>query len=109
MKNAELMGLHSPGAKVPLEMSVSPMDLDETVRYIVILRDISERKKVERQLVLSKEKAEEATHAKARFLSTMSHEIRTPLNAVIGAVNLMLGEKPREDQVQYLDIRKVFL
>ena len=36
---------------------------------------------------------------KENFLSTMSHEIRTPLNAIVGFTNLLLQEKPREDQI----------
>jgi signal transduction histidine kinase/CheY-like chemotaxis protein len=40
-------------------------------------------------LVEAKETAEEATKAKAVFLSTMSHELRTPLNGIVGTANLL--------------------
>ncbi|HEY5824654.1 MAG TPA: PAS domain S-box protein [Cyclobacteriaceae bacterium] len=70
------------------------------------LRNISERKKVEEDLLKAKEKAEEATLAKSQFLSMMSHEIRTPLNAIIGITNIMLDEKPREDQLESLKLLK---
>lgn len=43
-------------------------------------------------LIEAKEKAEEATKVKSRFLSVMSHEIRTPLNAIIGVANLLSDE-----------------
>lgn len=44
------------------------------------------------ELIISKEKAEEAAHAKTQFISTMSHELRTPLYGVIGITNMLLDE-----------------
>lgn len=70
------------------------------------VRNISERKKVEEDLLKAKEKAEEATLAKSQFLSIMSHEIRTPMNAIIGITNIMMDEKPREDQLESLKLLK---
>ena len=48
------------------------------------IRDISQRKKTEADLIASKEKAEENDRLKTAFLQNMSHEIRTPLNGIIG-------------------------
>lgn len=50
------------------------------------------------------EDAQQGLKAKTEFLSTMSHEIRTPLNAVIGMSNILLHDKPREDQRENLEV-----
>jgi signal transduction histidine kinase len=61
-----------------------------------IARDITDRKRVEqevmslnRRLEEAAAKAEAANRAKSTFLSTMSHEIRTPMNAILGYAQLM--------------------
>jgi signal transduction histidine kinase len=53
-------------------------------------------------LIVARQRAEEAAQAKQIFMSTMSHEIRTPLNEVIGITNLLLQGNPREDQMDYI-------
>ena len=61
-----------------------------------------DRRTFEREIVVAKEKAEEASNAKAQFVSTMSHEIRTPLNAVVGITHLLLTEDPKPEQIKNL-------
>lgn len=55
-----------------------------------------------RELTIEKEKAERASKARADFLSTVSHELRTPLNAINGITYLLLQEKPKASQLNYL-------
>jgi len=56
------------------------------------------------ELTIAKEKAEEASVAKERFLSTMSHEIRTPLNAIIGISHLLQKSPLNAEQQENVDI-----
>jgi signal transduction histidine kinase/ActR/RegA family two-component response regulator len=58
------------------------------------------------ELIIAKEKAEKASQARADFLSTVSHELRTPLNAINGITHLLLEEKPKKSQLDYLSSLK---
>ena len=58
-------------------------------RWVVISRDITERRHVQDELQRAKEQAEASNRAKGEFLANMSHELRTPLNAIIGFTELI--------------------
>lgn len=94
------------GHQIDVEISMTSVKLKD--RYIIssFIRDISQRKEYEREIIDARDKAEEASAAKLTFLSMMSHEIRTPLNAVIGTSQLLLAENPRKDQLENLNILK---
>jgi PAS domain S-box-containing protein len=71
-------------------------------RMIGTLIDITERKRVEAQLVEAKVAAENASRAKGDFLAMMSHEIRTPLNGVLGFAELLSTTPLELPQIEYL-------
>jgi PAS domain S-box-containing protein len=52
--------------------------------YIIIMEDITEKRRMLDALIKAKEKAEESDRLKTAFLHNISHEIRTPMNAIIG-------------------------
>jgi len=74
------------------------------LRLIGAMQNITERKLAERALILAKEEAESATHAKSAFLATMSHEIRTPLNGVLGMAQAMAMGDLAAEQRERLDV-----
>ena len=67
-------------------------------RLLLIIRDISERKRAERALLEAKLAAESAADAKGHFLANMSHELRTPLTGILGMSELLL-DSPLEHLV----------
>ena len=96
------------GTFIWMESSSHPFfDVDgNMVGFQTSARDVTQRKEFQQELILAKERAEEATKTKSQFLSMMSHEIRTPMNAIIGLSNLLLGDDPRQDQVDSLELLK---
>ena len=93
------------GSLIPVDIALQYLaPQDENARFVAIVRDFSERQRIERQLKTEKEKAEQATKYKSEFLANMSHEIRTPMNGVLGMLELLEITKLNEKQKSYLQI-----
>ncbi|MBQ3061814.1 MAG: response regulator [Lachnospiraceae bacterium] len=63
---------------------------DDSIGYIIIVTDLSEKMRAMKELEQAMKEAEYANKAKSTFLANMSHEIRTPLNAITGFSELIL-------------------
>lgn len=74
------------------DISFKRNDSGQVDQVLRTTMDITERKKNEVELLEAKQSAENASVAKAIFLSNMSHEIRTPMNAIMGLTDLLLQE-----------------
>ena len=83
------------------EARVVPM---KTGDVLFVVRDVTEERRNEGELVAAREEALERSRLKTQFLANVSHEIRTPLNGILGVTQLLKQHSLPPEFSEYVDV-----
>lgn len=97
---SERVLLKDGGETIPIIKSVNRINYQGRDVLLECFVDISDRKRIEEELLEAKEAAVASSKAKSQFLANMSHEIRTPMNGVLGMLDLLQDSKLNEAQLK---------
>lgn len=103
----QLEARRKSGELFPVELSVSVSQSGTDMVFVSFLRDISEQIATEEELRRARDDALAGERAKHNLLTVMSHEMRTPLTGVLGAIDLIEGTGPTQEQRRYLQAMRV--
>ncbi|HEY8939566.1 MAG TPA: PAS domain S-box protein [Cellvibrio sp.] len=103
-QSGEFLRLGKERKKIWIQAVYNPIfDADgKPWKVVKLATDLSERKAMETDLMIAKDRAEKASSAKGMFLANMSHEIRTPMNAIIGFTEVLINSPLQPEQLKHL-------
>ncbi len=106
VRSSQGIVLKKNGEQIWALTSLEIVEINESTFILSSIFNIDQRKKMEEEIILAKEKAEQAVIAKNSFLANMSHEIRTPMNAIIGYTELLAQSNLDQEQQEHVSYVK---
>jgi len=92
----EVVMVRKDGSTFPAEIEEKGVDVTDRPVRVAAIRNVTERKKWETEILLAKEKAEQMSRLKSSLLNNMNHELRTPITSIIGYAELIMNEPERD-------------
>ncbi|MBX3042214.1 MAG: PAS domain-containing sensor histidine kinase [Candidatus Kapabacteria bacterium] len=98
----EVQLISKDGTPKFIEISSESLTINGEINIIGIVRDISQRKSFEKELIKAKDLAEKSADIANTILNNLGHELRTPLNGILGFSRILRMELTDEDQIEML-------
>ena len=95
-RRVELTAVRASGEEFPVDIAIAVMP--GATAFTATLRDITDRKRADRELAEARDSALEAARLKSQFVANVSHEIRTPMNILFGMSDMLLDSPLDESQ-----------
>jgi len=109
-EQVEAMVKRKGGERFWAEINATPFrdPHGEVIGTLSAIIDVTERKRIQEELVRAIDDSEDANRAKSTFLANMSHELRTPMNAILGYNELLQEEAQERGLTELLpDLEKI--